>query len=208
MFGSQKGINFSLECHEIGDGVTSVYFSDQIWNGCHDIYYCKACLNNCGNLFGCMGLKQKNYCILNKQYTKEEYEDLLPRIFAHMTHSASSGSGELGEFFPSTLSPFGYNETLAQEYFPLSKDDAIAKEYKWSDADNVTTIHESSNYEIPDDIGDTEDEICDKILSSEVSSQPFKLVSQELKFYKKMNIAVPRISHNERHFLRMNLKKK
>ena len=29
-------------------------------------------------------------------------------------------TGEWGEFFPSSLSPFGYNETVAQEYFPLT----------------------------------------------------------------------------------------
>ena len=28
-------------------------------------------------------------------------------------------TGEWGEFFPSSISPFGYNETIAQEYFPL-----------------------------------------------------------------------------------------
>lgn len=28
-------------------------------------------------------------------------------------------TGERGEFFDTSLSPFGYNETLAQEYFPI-----------------------------------------------------------------------------------------
>ena len=33
--------------------------------------------------------------------------------------------GEWGEFFPSTLSPFGYNETVAQEYFPLTREEVL-----------------------------------------------------------------------------------
>ena len=30
-------------------------------------------------------------------------------------------TGEWGEFFPASFSPFGYNETVAQEYFPLNR---------------------------------------------------------------------------------------
>ena len=29
-------------------------------------------------------------------------------------------TGERGEFFHPSLSPFGYNETVAQEYYPLT----------------------------------------------------------------------------------------
>ena len=36
------------------------------------------------NLFGCVGLKSKEYCILNKQYTKEAWEALVPQIIEHM----------------------------------------------------------------------------------------------------------------------------
>ena len=35
--------------------------------------------------FGCVSIRNKKYCILNKQYTKEEYEELLPKIIAHMS---------------------------------------------------------------------------------------------------------------------------
>jgi len=35
--------------------------------------------------------------------------------------------GERGEFFPITMSPFAYNETIAQEYFPLGKAEIIEK---------------------------------------------------------------------------------
>ncbi|MEK7548076.1 MAG: hypothetical protein AAB540_04230, partial [Patescibacteria group bacterium] len=45
--------------------------------------YCDECYYS-ENLFGCIGLKRKKYCILNKQYTKGEYEELVPRIIQHM----------------------------------------------------------------------------------------------------------------------------
>lgn len=78
-----------------------------------DLYYCDS-MESCQNCFGCIGLRHKNYCILNKQYSKEEYEALLPRIIEYMTSTK-----EWGEFFPLRLSPFEYSETMAEEYFPL-----------------------------------------------------------------------------------------
>jgi len=40
--------------------------------------------NNC---FGCIGIKNKEYCILNKQYTKAEYDTLLPKIISAIQKS-------------------------------------------------------------------------------------------------------------------------
>jgi hypothetical protein len=58
---------------------------------------------------------------LNKQYTKEEYNILVPKIIEHMI-----STGERGEFFPPKYAPFGYNESLANEYFPLRQTEALA----------------------------------------------------------------------------------
>jgi hypothetical protein len=90
---------------------------------------------NCSNLFGCSGLKSASYCILNKQYTKAEYEILVPKIIEHMMKISSpsdegdahraGGVMEWGEFFPSSMSPFGYNETVAQEYYPMTRDEVL-----------------------------------------------------------------------------------
>ncbi|MBT3704641.1 hypothetical protein HOG17_02560 [Candidatus Peregrinibacteria bacterium] len=45
--------------------------------------YCDNC-HNSKHLTGCISLKKNEYCILNKQYTRKEYEELLPRIKEHM----------------------------------------------------------------------------------------------------------------------------
>ncbi|OGD65960.1 hypothetical protein A3F08_00580 [Candidatus Berkelbacteria bacterium RIFCSPHIGHO2_12_FULL_36_9] len=95
-----------------------------------DLIYCDLCFNNSRNNFGCVGLKKKEYCILNKQYTKEGYEELVTKIIEHMKMT-----GEWGEFFPSSMSLFGYNETAAQEYFSLTKNEAIKNGFKWQDED-------------------------------------------------------------------------
>jgi len=36
-------------------------------------------------------------------------------------------TGEWGEFFHPSLSPFGYNETVAQEYYPLQNVQNVQK---------------------------------------------------------------------------------
>lgn len=43
-------------------------------------------------------------------------------------------TGERGEFFSPFYSPFGYNESLAQEFFPLEKQEALSKGYAWQES--------------------------------------------------------------------------
>ncbi|MBI5152610.1 hypothetical protein HZA39_03680 [Candidatus Peregrinibacteria bacterium] len=91
-------LKFCIDCH-----VDVSYFE-----------YCDLCYSS-KYLFGCIGLRNKSYCILNKQYSKEEYEDLVPRIKAHMRQT-----GEYGEFFPMKYSPFLYKQSTANLFWPLS----------------------------------------------------------------------------------------
>lgn len=82
----------------------------------HDCEYCQYCFN-CDHLFGCVGLRHKNYCIFNHQYTKEEYATLRAKLIEHMRKTT-----EYGGFFPMEISPYKYEETLAQDYFPREID--------------------------------------------------------------------------------------
>ena len=59
---------------------------------------------------------EKN-CILNKEYSQHEWEKNVVKIIDHMRSTE-----EWGEFFPHKISPFGYNETVAQEYFPMTEE--------------------------------------------------------------------------------------
>jgi hypothetical protein len=167
-----------------------------------NLSYCDTC-HGCKDCFGCAGLKKKRYCILNKQYTKEEYEQLVPRIIAHMNKL-----GEWGQFFPRELSPFGYNETITQEYFPLTKEQALGKGWKWKE--NEEEIKEQ-NYlgpvvSIPDDIQEVSDSICEKILRCEASSKLYKIIPKELAFYRQMNLPLPRKCFIERQRERFALR--
>ena len=86
--------------------------------------------HHCQNCFGCVGLKNKSYCIFNKQYSKQEYNELVPKIIEHMKHPHPQPlshrervAEERGEFFPARYSPYAYNETNAYDYFPLSREE-------------------------------------------------------------------------------------
>ncbi len=163
--------------------------------GCSEIFYCDY-VTNLKNCFGCAGLRDKQYCILNKQYKKEEYEGIIPRLIKLMEKH-----GEWGEFFPVKYSPFAYNETVAQDYFPLSREEALKRGYRWREEDK--SEFGPSDYQVPHDIGQVPDDICTKVLACEVSGRNYKITPAELRFYKRMKVPVPRKHFNERHKARL-----
>lgn len=137
--------------------------------------------------------------MLNKQYTKEEYEALLPRLITHMTKA-----GEWGEFFPAEMSPFAYNETVAQEYMPLSKEKALAKKYRWKD-DDPQDRKPCSNSPT-DHITEVEDSIVKEVFACELCEKNFKLIQQEITLYRRQGIPVPAVCPLCRHMKRMGLR--
>jgi hypothetical protein len=181
-----------------GDRNYMILFSMNHWGNCRNTIYCDVMIRS-KNCFGCVGLDGKQYCILNKQYTKEEYKELVPKIIEHMQKT-----GEWGEFFPISLSPFAYNESVVQEYYPLTKEKIISKGYKWKEKDAKEYM--SQNYIIPDNIKDVSDSICKEILACEITGKNYKIIPQELEFYKKMNLAIPRNHPDQRHIDRMALR--
>ncbi len=187
--------------------------------GSGDASYCQyaqACISGCSYLFGCVGLTSKRYCILNKQYTKEEYEELVPKIIAHMNEMPYVDERgrvyKYGEFFPPELSPFGYNETLAQEYFPLTKEEALKKGYRWRDPDEKDYQVTMTNGEIPDDVNSVNESITQEIIQCAQPFDPklsgcsfaFRIIPEELSFYKRMNLPLPRLCPNCRHYERLS----
>jgi hypothetical protein len=172
-----------------------------------DIRYTQHC-HNSKYLFGCVGLKNAKYCIFNKQYTKEEYEELVPKIIKQMNNmpytDKAGNQYKYGEFYPIELSPFGYNETLAPEQIPLTKEEAIEKGYKWQDNTQRTTGKETLKLEnIPDAIDEVKDSILDEVLACMECKRNYKIVPNELIFYKKMKTPIPRRCFYCRHAYRL-----
>ena len=196
---------------EIGNFIyeNSGFYKSTYLQFCHwcwdvaNLYYCSTCALNTKYCFGCISLQHKEYCILNKQYTKNEYEKLVPKIIEHMRTT-----GEWGEFFPVSLSPFGYNETVVQEYFPMTKNEALAKGWKWRDEENVTFDAKKTipAERLPDTIDQTPNDILDWAIKCKATGSLFRIQKAELEFYRKMNLPIPHFHPNERHRRRMALR--
>jgi hypothetical protein len=149
---------------------------------------------HCSDVFGCTGLKNKQYCILNKQYSKEEYEALVPKIIAHMRTT-----NEWGSFFPMALCPFAYNESFAPDFFPLTKEDVLQRGWRWYEKQETDGQYLGAAVALPEHIEEVPETITKQILICAASGKPYKIIPQELKFYQSMHIPAPTLSPDERH---------
>ncbi len=197
-----NNIQLNMEWCSIWENSYKSSFNYGVAINVSEIFYSICCLYS-SNLFGCVWLRNKQYCIFNKQYTKEEYEELVPKIIEHMKKY-----WERWEYFPIKNSTYGYNETMAHQYFPLTRDQAIAKWYKWQDNEYPINIPEGiellQTKDLPDNISDVEDNILNKAIICEVSGKPFRIVKPELEFYRKHNLPLPRKHPEVRHLERFN----
>ncbi len=213
MFFTNEGKE-SLDCHNTGqtDFCYECVTPDQSYADMMDIF-CWRCnhvdySNNCHGaeyLFGCAGVKKGAYAILNRRYSKEEYLALRGKLIAQMTET-----GEWGEFFSKDVSPFAYNESQAQEWFPLSKEEALARGYRWRDPEEKSYPITIPAREIPAGHEDIPADILDAVLGcahegkcAEKCSTAFKVVPQELQFYRKLKLPLPVLCPNCRHYERL-----
>lgn len=193
-----------------GDKSELVYESAACGNNAYNLKFCTTCASNnsnleycdqctgCGDCFGCIGLKRKKYCVLNKQYAESEYFVVKNRLVKHMMETK-----EYGEFFPVELAPFGYNESIAMEYFPISKDEVLKMGFKWTDREKA---YKSQGFKVPEKIRDVNDSILNEVLACNRCGMNFKITGMELKFYRQFGVPIPEnctnCRHNERFAMR------
>ncbi len=191
-----------------------IFFSNGS-NTCHDVQYSEQSIGS-SDLFGCLYLKHRQYCILNKQYSKAEYEALVPKIKQHMMDMPYTDKKgrvyKYGEYFPIELSANSYNESWAFQEFPLSKEEALGQGYYWHDKTQEDYKIDLQSKDLPDHIKNASDEIAGKTIAcahagncQDLCTMAFRIIPEELKFYKKMNIAVPRLCPNCRFFTRTRI---
>lgn len=199
------GIDNSYECSVGGYNANHTLFCENVWESA-DVYYSQVCTQSNHDLFGCVGLRHKQYCVFNRQYTKEEYETLAAKIIEHMEQT-----GEWGEFFPVSISPFGYNETTAIEYFPLSKSEARQKEMKWHEekAPDFSDVTKKIPAEkLPQSIVQIPDDILNWAVECTESKRLFRIQKSELDFYRRMQLRIPEFHPDVRHAKRFALRNK
>ncbi len=176
----------------VGINVNNIRFGFWTYNAHHQ-EYSYGC-HGSENLFGCIGIRKGQYCILNKQYSKEEYEALVPKIREQMQKvpfiDSRGREYRYGEYFPSDFCPWAYNESTAHEFFPLSKEEALAQGFRWRDPDQKE--YGPATLEAPDHIKEVTDDILKGILKCDDCGRNYQIISMELEFYHKMNIPIPR----------------
>lgn len=208
------GVNIENCCEvmDAGSNLQDTAFSGNIWDS-YSLRYCYF-LRNCSNCFGCVGLRNKQYCILNKQYSKEEYDLLVGRIMKDMEGNPyidSKGNVyKYGEFFPLDFSPFAYNESTLQGYFPLTKKEAESLGYQWREQKEKDYIVTLRAEEIPEKIDGVLDSITNELVAcshagncNDQCTSAFKITPQELKLYRKIGVPIPDLCPNCRHYRRL-----
>lgn len=174
-----------------------------------DTLYCDWAYNS-SNLFGCTSLKHKRYCILNKQYSRDEYEKLVAKIRRHMNEmpyvDQKGREYKFGEFFPVELSAYAYNETFSFIWYPKTKEETLKEGWKWQDPQERSYQVTARPEDLPDHIRDVADSILKETVGcmhfgkcNEQCATAFRLTTEELAFYRKMNIALPRLCPNCRY---------
>ena len=159
--------------------------------------YCNECYTS-QKLFGCVGLRNKKFRILNKEYSPDEYGEMIGKIESHMKET-----GEWGQFFPSKFAPFAYNESAAYDYIlpSLTKEEVLSKGLRWKDEDPKE--YKLQSYKVPADIKDVPGSILNEILACTRCNKNFKVTQQELVFYKQNNIPIPVACFDCRHRTRL-----
>lgn len=213
------GVNTELvyETLQVGNGASNIRFCWFVLTGAQDMEYSIFCSTNNKNLFGCVGMKKKEYCILNKQYSKEEYDKLRAQIVTEMdSNPYTDSTGRMykyGEFFPTDFSPYAYNVGSAQEFFPLDEASAKTQGYAWAapkKSENLPTVLAE---EIPDgpaqNVPNAIKEIYEcahKGTCADQCSGAFKLTQAELNFYAQFSLPLPALCPNCRHYARVALR--
>lgn len=207
------GAELVYETIYAGEGVYNLKFCWYCWTNNRNLQYSMFC-HNSSDLFGCIGLKNKQYCIFNKQYTKEEYDQLVPKIIEHMNQmtyvDALGREYRYGEFFPAELSPHEYNVTTAQEFFPATKAEVEARGGRWLERPAVERPIQLRSDQLPDDIAGASEELVGQVIACEHSGScahecttAFTFMPQELAFLLEQKLPLPRTCPNCRHYERI-----
>ncbi len=188
-----------------------VKFCVECFGQIHHLEYSFSCVGS-SNLFGCVGLRKKEYCILNKQYTKEEYEALRAKIIQQMNDmpyvDKKGRVYKYGEFFPIELSPYGYNTDMNNDQFPLTKEAALAEGYVWQDVDKKDFEATVKAADLPDAIQDIPNEILKEIIACMECGKAYRIIRPELDYLRNKKIPLPRLCIDCRHKRRISQRNK
>ena len=182
------------ESHSTGENVNNIKFSYCAYTDCLNVEYCWWIISGKDN-FGCINLKRKKYCILNKEYSKEEYEALRLKIISDMQANpyvdAQGRTWTYGETFPQMMNHFGYNECSGFKYAPKTKDQALAEGYAWYDEESVQHTITLASTDLPETIAEADDSILSQVIGCSLCNRGYKIGQLEFALLQKMEVPLP-----------------
>lgn len=180
-----NNINLMYESIAVGENSSQIHFCAESGINALDAEYSRQLMGGSHN-FGCVGIKKGEYCILNKKYSEQEFMELRNKIISHMAEMPYTDKGgrvyKYGEFFPAEFSPFPYNDTVAQWFFPGEQKEGEKRAY---------AITKKAS-ELEDHIKDAPQSITSEVIGCATCGGGFKIIQFEFEFLKRMNLPLPR----------------
>ncbi len=193
----------------------SIYGGERIvnsfdcWESVSDLAYCSHCTRS-SHLLGCVGLRERQYCIFNMQYEKERYFELKDEIVGHLKRRNIWGAT-----LPANFSPHPYNHSSANEYMPLTKVPAKMMGFSWDESDQAlrpsellgekVTAPEELFSDVPVRFADrSHEDITRAVYLCVITGKPFRYRSDEVRIYQELGVAPPKRCFQQRHLERLS----
>ena len=190
-----NNMHLCYECLISGEFVSNMRFCYEAGINLYNAEYCKLSTGGSDH-FGCVSMKKGKYIIFNKQYSEEDFKNLRQKIINQMKEMPYTDKKRIvyryGEFFPPEMSPFAYNLTAANDFFPLTKDQAGEWGWSWREPEEKKKDHTKEWQDLPDHIRDVSDDILREVINCAQCGRGFKVVPMELAFLRKKNLPLPR----------------
>ncbi|MFN8389142.1 MAG: hypothetical protein U0136_02490 [Bdellovibrionota bacterium] len=162
------------------------------------------------DLFGCIALKNQQYCIFNRQFSKDDYAKLRDQIVRHMKDRNVWAAA-----LSTNLSGHAYNYSAAGENMPLTKIPAKMMGFNWDDSDRALRPSdllgdaEHEPEELYSDVPEHSEDVDLGKLGSTVyicsmSSKPFQLLPEEMALYRRLGLPPPAHCFEQRHLERLS----
>jgi len=96
-----------------------------------------------------------------------------------------------GEFLPLDFSPFAYNETNAQKYFPKTKAEALDQGLRWYEKEPSQYVITEKAGDLPDTIEATNEEIIKEVIECSICFKAYRFTSEEVNLMKQLKLPLP-----------------
>lgn len=116
-----------------------------------------------------------------------------------------------GEFFPIDIIPFAYNDSVVNEYFPLTKEEILEHGFKYKEPEGknykpTILAHQLPPIEKADEKVLNEIIQCDHMLNcNDKCTMAFRIIQNELNICKMLGVSLPKLCPNCRHMSRIKL---